>query len=183
MKFKVKPSGCLLFFLYYNVQCITRNSMSCKLKRVLLTPIIWFFYIKFLKINYATQVKSVYNDGVKKKTNQIQDFCTVLRNLQEVNVISKFFACDPSSGEMLISVGNKQLQVKGRSWIQMNHFLAGVEQHLPFHYNTDETYQLVKSGRRRKMWLLLGMQNHLLFCTAQEFQELARFSTLAQCHW
>ena len=33
------------------------------------------------------------------------------------------------------------------------------------------------------MLLLLGMQNHLLFCTVQEFQELARFSTLEQCHW
>lgn len=99
------------------------------------------------------------------------------------SVISRVFACDSTSGEMLISFRNKQLQIKGRSWIQMNHFLAGVEQHLPFHYNTDETYQLVKSGRRRKMWLLLGMQNHLLFCTVQEFQELVRFSTLGQCHW
>lgn len=99
------------------------------------------------------------------------------------SVISRLFACDPTSGEMLIFFGNKQLQIKGRSWIQMNHFLAGVEQHLPFHYNTDETYQLVKSGRRRKMWLLLGMQNHLLFCTVQEFQELVRFSTRGQCHW
>ena len=40
----------------------------------------------FLKINCATQVNSIYNDSVKKKTNQIHDFCTVLRNVQEVQV-------------------------------------------------------------------------------------------------